>query len=109
MAEVVRIRQAYDELTSAPSSHPAGQQHGSTPTTKATDVSISFTHPAGYNAVLKLEHGARDAAAYVSIASIDASVYASARLEVEGLRRLVDGMLDAIDAIERNRRLKLGS
>lgn len=74
----------------------------------ATDVSIPFTHPAGYEAVLKLEHGERDVAAYLSIVAVDAGLYASARLEVEALRRLVDGSLDAIDAIERNRRLKLG-
>lgn len=76
---------------------------------KATDVSVPFTHPAGYDAVLKLEHGVRDVAAHLSIAAIDASVYASARLEVESMQRLVEGLLDAIDAIQRNSRLKLRS
>lgn len=76
---------------------------------KATDVSIPFTHPAGYNAVLKLEHGVRDVAAHLSIAAADVGVYAFARLELESMQRLVDGLLDAIDAVQRNSRLKLGS
>lgn len=76
--------------------------------TQPIDVKITFMAPAGIAGVLRLRHaGGRSKAALLSMeraGSLDGPT-GSAPLTAADMRQLVDGLMDAIHAIEREDRI----
>ena len=76
--------------------------------TQAIDVKVTFMAPAGTAGVLRLQHaGGKSKAALLSMeraGSLDGPT-GSASLTAADMRQIVDGLMDAIQAIERHDRL----
>ncbi|WP_313461491.1 hypothetical protein [Achromobacter sp.] len=72
------------------------------------NVTVSFVAPAGTSGSVTLRHDGRCGdKAHLAIDmghQVNGSA-AGALLTVDGMRRLVDGLLDAIDALERKERI----
>ncbi|MNL27974.1 hypothetical protein D3C87_1496000 [compost metagenome] len=76
------------------------------------DVNIAFTAPTGIPGVVRLQHeGATSTTALLSMerAGNLGGPPGSASLTTADMRRLVDGLMDAVNAIERQSRLSGGS
>ncbi|WP_054426686.1 hypothetical protein [Achromobacter kerstersii] len=76
--------------------------------TKAIDVTLTFMTPAGMPGVLRLEYaGGETKTALLSVLRSGSPIGAagSAPLRACDMRQLVDGLMDAINAIERHDRL----
>lgn len=75
---------------------------------KPINIAIAFVAPAGTSGTVTLRHDARCGdKAHLAIDmghQINASA-ACAPLTLDGMRRLVDGLLDSIDALERKGRI----